>query len=172
MFLSQLKNFLTKKIINKLLSNVKAIPNDGIITTVGIVYDESNFSEREDLVSELIKNGIKENAIKVLVFRDKIKKNEVFDYPVFCNNDMSWSATFDKKEVVSFVAIDFDLLINYYDVEKVPLLLVSHISKAKFKVGFATIDKRLNHFIINVSANNRSVFMEELFKYLKILNKI
>ena len=172
MFLSQLKNFLTKKIINKSLSNVKAIASDGIITTVGIVYDESNLSEKEDLVSELIKNGIQENAIKVLVFRDKVKKNEVFDYPVFCNKDMSWSATFDKQEVVSFVATEFDLLINYYDVEKAPLLLVSQLSKAKFKVGFATIDKRLNHFIINVSANNRAVFMEELFKYLIILNKI
>lgn len=172
MFLNKMKNFLTKKIINKSLSNVKAIANDGIITSVGIVYDETYLSESRYLVSELVKNGIKVNAIKVLVFRDKIKKNEVFEYPIFCNNDMSWSATIDKQEVVSFVATEFDLLINYYDVEKVPLLLVSHQSKAKFKVGFSAIDKRLNHFMIDVNAENQEVFMEELVKYLKILNKI
>jgi hypothetical protein len=60
----------------------------------------------------------------------------------------------------------------YYDTEKVALLLVSNLSKASFKVGFASIDKRLNHFMIDTNAENYTVFMSELFKYLKILNKI
>jgi hypothetical protein len=66
----------------------------------------------------------------------------------------------------------FDLLLNYYDTEKPALLLVSNQSKAAFKVGFASIDKKLNHFMINTNAENYKVFVEELFKYLKILNKI
>jgi hypothetical protein len=107
-----------------------------------------------------------------LVFKNKIKKNEVFDYPTFSHKDLSWRATVDKKEVKDFVAQPFDLLINYYDTEKVALLLVSHLSKANFKVGFASIDKRLNHFMIDTNAENYKVFMDELFKYLKILNKI
>ena len=78
----------------------------------------------------------------------------------------------DKKEVKDFIKEPFDLLINYYDTEKVALLLVSHQSKAGFKVGFTSIDKRLNHFMINTNAENFKVFMDELFKYLKILNKI
>ena len=78
----------------------------------------------------------------------------------------------DKKEVKNFIAEPFDLLINYYDTEKVALLLVSNLSKASFKVGFASIDKRLNHFMIDTNAENYIVFMSELFKYLKILNKI
>ena len=45
-------------------------------------------------------------------------------------------------------------------------------AKAGFKVGFASIDKRLNHFMIDTNAENYIVFMSELFKYLKILNKI
>ena len=85
---------------------------------------------------------------------------------------MSWTGTVDKKEVKDFIKEPFDLLINYYDTEKVALLLVSHLSKASFKVGFATVDKRLNHFMINTNAENYKVFVEELFKYLKILNKI
>jgi len=51
-------------------------------------------------------------------------------------------------------------------------LLTTHLSKASFKVGFASIDKRLNHFMIDTNAENYMVFMEELFKYLKILNKL
>lgn len=172
MFLNYFKDFSTKKIVKNNLSNVKHLASDSIIKTVGIIFDESYFYEREDLVKELIRKGIEENNIKVLVFKDKIKKNEVFDYPVFSHKDLSWTGTVDKKEVKDFITEPFDLLINYYDTEKVALLLVSNLSKAGFKVGFASIDKRLNHFMIDTNAENYKVFMSELFKYLKILNKI
>lgn len=172
MFLNFLKDFSTKKIVKNRLSNVKHLSTDTIIKKVGIIFDETYFYERESLVQELIQNGIEENNIQILVFKDKIKKNETFDYPIFSYKDLTWNANVDKKEVKDFVAEDFDLLINYYDTEKVALLLVSHLSKASFKVGFATIDQRLNHFMINTNAENYKVFVEELFKYLKILNKI
>jgi hypothetical protein len=172
MFLNYLKNFFTQKLVKKNLSNVKHSPNQFAIQTVGIVFDESYFYEREALVQELVQNGIQESNIKVLVYKDKIRKNEPFDYPVFSHKDLSWRATFDKSEVKDFVAHKFDLLINYYDVEKSALLLVTNQSKASFKVGFASIDKKLNHFMIDTNAENYKVFVEELFKYLKILNKI
>ena len=172
MFLNYFKDFSTKKIVKNNLSNVKHLASDNVIKTVGIIFDESYFYEREDLVKELILKGIDEKDIKILVFKDKIKKNEVFDYPVFSHNDLSWHGTVDKKEVKDFIKEPFDLLIDYYDTEKVALLLVSHLSKASFKVGFASVDKRLHHFMINTNAENYTVFMEELFKYLKILNKI
>ena len=172
MFLNYLKDFSTKKIVKNSLSNVKHFPSDKVIQTIGIIFDESYFYEREALVKELIQNGIDENNIKILVFKDKIKKNEVFDYSIFSHKDLSWHGTVAKKEVEDFINEPFDLLINYYDTEKAALLLVSHLSKASFKVGFATVDKRLNHFMINTNAENYKVFVDELFKYLKILNKI
>ena len=172
MFLNYFKDFSTKKIVKNSLSNVKHLASDKVIKTVGIIFDESYFNEREDLVKELIQNGINESDIKVLVYKDKIKKNEFFDYPIFSHKDLSWTGTVDKKEVKDFIIEPFDLLINYYDTEKVALLLASHLSKANFKVGFASIDKRLNHFMIDTNAENYKIFMSELFKYLKILNKI
>ncbi|NHM07751.1 hypothetical protein G4D82_10995 [Flavobacterium sp. CYK-4] len=172
MFLNYLKNFFTQKTVKKSLSNVKHTPSQSAIATVGIIFDESYFHEREALVQELIGKGIEENNIKVLVFKDKIKKNEHFDYPVFSHKDLSWTATFNKSEVKDFTSQKFDLLINYYDTEKAALLLVSNQSKAHFKVGFASIDKKLNHFMINTNAENYKVFIGELFKYLRILNKI
>jgi len=172
MFLNYLKDFSTKNIVKNSLSNVKHLASDKVIKTVGIIFDESYFNEREALIAELIKNNSTETDIQVLVYKDKIKKNEVFEYPIFCHKDLSWLGTVDKKEVKDFIAQPFDLLINYYDTEKVALLLVSHLSKASFKVGFASIDKRLNHFMINTNAENYKVFIDELFKYLKILKKI
>ena len=172
MFLNYLKNFFTQKIVKKSLYNVKPTSANKTIQTVGIVFDESYFYEREALVQELVLNEIKENNIEVLVFKDKIKKNESFDYPTFSHKDLSWTATFEKSDVKNFTAKKFDLLINYYDTEKAALLLVSHQSKASFKVGFASVDKKINHFMINARAEDYKIFVDELFKYLKILNKI
>jgi hypothetical protein len=172
MFLNYFKDFSTKKIVKNSLSNVKHLATEKAIQKVGIIFDESYFYEREGMVEALIQNGIAETDIKVLVFKDKIKKNEVFDYPVFSQKDLSWTGTIDKENVKDFVKQPFDLLISYYDTEKVALILVTHLSKANFKVGFASIDKRLNHFMIDTNAENYKVFMDELFKYLKILNKL
>jgi hypothetical protein len=172
MFLNYLKNFFTQKIVKKSIANVQHVPQNKTIQTVGIIFDESYFYEKDALMQELINEGIQEHNVKILVFKDKIKNKETFEYPTFCHKDLSWTATFDKSEVKDFIAQKFDLLINYYDTEKSALLLVSNQSKANFKVGFSSIDKKLNHFMIDTNAENYKVFVEELFKYLRILNKI
>jgi hypothetical protein len=172
MFLNKIKDFWTKKIVKKKLSNVKLINSDSSIKKVGIVFDESYFYENEELLNDLIQQGIKTENIQILVFKNQIKKNEIFDYSVFSYKNLSWTASIDVKQFKDFVNSDFDLLISYYDIEKVPLLLATHLSKASFKVGFASIDKRLHHFMIDTNAENYKLFMDELFKYLKILNKL
>ncbi|MBC7524558.1 MAG: hypothetical protein H7239_08995 [Flavobacterium sp.] len=172
MFWYKLKDFWTKKIVKKRLSNVKHLEFSGVIKKVGIIFDETYFYEKDDLINELILNGINENDISILVFKNKIKKKETFDYPVCSHQDISWSARFEKQEVEAFTNKNFDLLISYYDTEKAALLVLTYQSKASFKVGFASVDKRLNHFMIDTNAENYKVFMDEMFKYLKILNKL
>jgi hypothetical protein len=172
MFLNYFKDFSTKKKVTKSLANSRLFSSNRTIKTVGMILDESYFQLRESLIYEMKQNGIAESDITILVYRNKIKKKQVYDYPVFCHNDLSWNATFDKEEVNAFINEPFDLLINYYEEYKVPVVLASHLSKAHFKVGFPTIDKRLNHFMIATTANNFIVFMDELFRYLKILKKI
>ena len=172
MFLNYLKNFFTQKIVKRSLSNVNHISSNKSIQTVGIIFDESYFYEKNALVQELVENGIRESNVEFLVFKDKIRKKETFDYPTFSPRDLSWTATFEKSDVKDFINHQFDLLINYYDTEKPGLLLVSNDSKANFKVGFSSVDNKLNHFMINTNAENYKIFVEELFKYLKILNKL
>ncbi|GEC79942.1 DUF6913 domain-containing protein [Flavobacterium aquatile] len=172
MFLDKIKDFWTKKIVKKSLSNVKHNESVSSIKKIGIIIDESYFNEKNLLLNQLKLNGISEENIEILAFRNRVKKNETFDYTVFSYKDLSWNATFDKNEIIDFVNQNFDLLVSYYDVEKAPLLLVTSLSKANFKVGFANVDKRLNHFMIDTQAENYKVFIEELFKYLKILNKL
>ncbi len=172
MFWNKIKEFWTKKIVKKKLLNVKHLATNAAIIKVGIVFDETYFHDKDALISELINNGIQEENISSLVFKNVVKKNETFDSSFFSYKNVSWIATIDKKEVTEFIRQDLDLLISYYDIEKSALLLVTNLSKAKFKVGFASIDKRLNHFMVDTNAENYKVFVSELFKYLKILNKL
>ncbi len=172
MFLNYIKDFWVKKILKNKLHNVKSSSLEMPIKTVGLLIDESYFAQKKELIKELVSNGIQESDIKVIVFRDKIKKNEVNSNPVFSNKHLGWNAHFTDTVVNEFVDTNFDLLISYYDQEKASLLLMTHNSKALFKVGFSSIDKRLNHLMINTNAENFKVFAHELFRYLKILNKI
>lgn len=172
MFLKYIKDYFLKRILKKNLQNVKSISSAVSIQTVGLLIDESYFFEKEALVKELIANGILENNIKLIVYRDKLRKNEIYSQPTFSIKHLNWKAEITNPEVNDFINESFDLLISYYDVEKAILLNITHNSKALFKVGFSSVDKRLNHLMININAENYTVFVHELFRYLKILNKI
>lgn len=172
MLLNYIKNFFLKRILKNNLHNVKSISSSVPVQTVGLLIDESYFFEKEALVNEIIANGILESNIKILVYKDKIKKNEVNSQPTFGAKHLNWNLKINNLEVNDFINEKFNLLISYFDVEKAILLKVTHDSKAEFKVGFSSIDKRLNHLMINTTAENHTVFVHELFRYLKILNKI
>lgn len=172
MFLNYIKDFFLIKILKNSLHNVKSSTLTTSIQTVGLLMDESYFFEKDDLVKELVANGIQESKIKIIVYRDKLKKNELFSQPTFGIKHLNWKAEITNPKVKDFINEKFDLLISYYDVEKAILLNITHNSKAQFKVGFSSIDKRLNHLMINTNAENYKVFVHELFRYLKILNKI
>lgn len=172
MFLKYIKDYFLKRILKNNLQNVKSISSAVSIQTVGLLIDESYFFEKEALVEELKAQGILENNIKLVVYKDKLRKNQSYPQPTVSIKHLNWKAEITNPTVNDFINESFDLLISYYDVEKAILLNITHNSKALFKVGFSSVDKRLNHLMINTNAENYKVFVHELFRYLKILNKI
>lgn len=172
MFLNYIKELSVKKTVKNSLLTVKNSIDSGTITSIGLLIDESYFAEINLLVNELSSNGILANNIEVIVYRDRLKKNKNISQATFSSKDLNWNGTIDNVAVNDFINKEFDLLISYYDVEKAILLVLTNESKARFKVGFSSIDKRLNDLMINTNAENYKVFTHELFRYLKILNKI
>jgi hypothetical protein len=172
MFLNQIKNLIVNRALRNCIVNVKPIDFIEPIKTVGLLIDESCFFYKEKLIDEIVKNGINVNNIKVIAYRESFKEKGVYSYPTFGLKDFNFNAKVNDKEINDFINEDFDVLISYYDVEKPVLQLLTNNSKAKFKVGFCSIDKRLNHFMIAVNADSYIIFTHELFRYLKILNKI
>jgi hypothetical protein len=167
-----IKDFFLKRKVNKKLINYQLQMSLNKIVKVGVLIDANYFTDQEALIKEIVNHGIAIENIEILSFVNKNKKTllEKFDY--FFRKDISLGGLFKSERVTNFTEQHFDLLISYYDVQKPALLLVTKSSKAKFKVGFQTIDKRVNHLSINSIAENYSEFISELFKYLKILKKI
>lgn len=172
MFYNIIKNFFLKKNVTKRLATQNLTSSKDKILTVGVLVDETYFNETPQLLERIVSQGIQKNNISILVYKDKIKKKELINEPFLTLKNISYSGEIEKKEVNDFVNTPFDLLINYYDINKSALLLLSIKSQAKFKVGFDTVDKRVNHFIIKTLVEDFNEFVLELFKYLKILNKI
>ncbi len=172
MFLKFIKDFRLKKIIKKLLPNYKATASGAKVVTVGILLDETYFAGREELIQEIAAQGIAPGNIKTLSFFERIKKGQAPECCHFTYKEVGFDGTFAKTDVSDFINTPFDLLISFYDVQKPPLALITLQSKAGFKAGFSTVDNRLNTFMIASQAEKYKEFTAELFRYLKILNKL
>ena len=172
MFLNYIKDFIVKKTLKKSLKNLESNFSANAIEKVGLLIDATAFSETEQLIKELIDIGFSRDNIYTIVYDDKIKKSYKESYFTFNATSIKWDGEIVNQEIISFIKQGFDLLINFYEVERTILMKITHDSKAHFKVGFSSIDKRLNHFMINSTGENHAVFVDELSKYLKLLNKI
>jgi hypothetical protein len=172
MFLNYLKNLFLKYILKNKWQEVSILASAKPIQTVGLVLDTTNFDQVEVLIQELILNGFLEKNISVINYTDKLNKKEIQTRFSFNSEVLDWKGEIVDQVIRDFINAEYDILISYYEIEKPVLLLITNQSKAQFKVGFSTIDKRLNHLLISTSLDKYTIFVQELFKYLKILNKI
>ena len=170
--MNYIKNFFVKKTLKNSLQNLKTNVSANAIVTVGLLVDITDFLKTELVIKELKAHGILLKNIKTIVYSDVLKKNLGTEYTAFSAEKLKWSGQIASVEINDFINEKFDLLISYYDIEKAILMQITNNSKAEFKVGFPSIDGRLNHFIIKTEINNYNIFVSELFKYLKLLNKI
>jgi hypothetical protein len=172
MFLNYLKKLFLKYTLKNKWQEVSNLASSNTIQTVGLLVDSSNFKQKEYLIQELIAHGFIEKNISVITYTDKLNKKEINTKPLFDSGVMNWKGEIVDQVIHDFIKTKFDLLISYYVIEKPILLVITNQSKAQFKVGFSTIDKRLNNLLIAATMDKYSIFVQELFKYLKILNKI
>jgi hypothetical protein len=170
--LNYIKDFFVKKTLKKSFQNLKNSESVTVVKTIGLLIDASRFFETELLIQQLAVNGIPRENITTIIYAGTFTKTVEEKYCVFNSGNLQWNGEISSPEINFFISEKFDLLISYYDLEKTLLLKITHNSKAHFKVGFSSIDKRLNHFMIKTEVHNYTIFVSELFKYLKLLNKI
>ncbi|PBJ16185.1 hypothetical protein [Flavobacterium sp. ACN6] len=169
MFLNYTKEFFVKKSLKNNLRNAKNEVFSKNVQTVGLLIDESNFTHSEALVKELNLQGIASENIKIAAYKGKFDKKETYLRPTFGKKDINWRGEITADFLNDFINTEFDILLSYYDVENIILMMITSKSKAKFKVGFSSVDANLNRWMINTELNNYKLFVSELFRYLKNL---
>lgn len=171
MFFSIIKKVSLKKNVKKYLSTGTTSSGDKI-TTVNLLIDGTHFNETTRLIEEFVKNGIKLENINVLVL---VKNKAILDterITYFRPTDITLSGKVSKDKINSFILKKRDLLVSYYQSKEINLDYIALKSTTDFKVGFWRADKNPNQLTINSSLADYKLFTEELFKYLKALNKV
>lgn len=140
------------------------------IETVGVILDQKDFSDIGLFVNELKKRGIQKEAVSFLIFNHD-KSTNLSEEISFKSSDFSSSGELRNEKVKEFLDKPFDMLINYYDTEAIILVWASAHSKATLKVGFSSVKTPINHFSIELATNKYKEYIDELFKYIKLLKQ-
>ncbi len=167
MFLDYIKEFFVKKSLKNNLNTIKNEVFTSNIQTIGLLVDESKFRNSNELIQELVLNGIAPENIKIAAYRRKFKKKKTYSRPTFGKKHIDWRGRIKENFLEEFINTEFDLLISYYDVESPVLMMLTSKSKAKFKIGFSAVDQKLNRWMISTAMSEYKLFITELFRYLK-----
>lgn len=171
MFLTGIKRKSAEKYIAKELQNPKVFCSDKI-KTIGVLVDATVFPSFPFLNALAKVFQIDSKDITLLYYLPNKKQAKLFEGPVYSDADLGFRGSVKSEEVSDFVATKFDALINFYDEDKLMLNLISVLSVSRFKIGFSSINIKINDFSVATSVNDIAGFTTELKKYLILLNKI
>ncbi len=172
MFLKGFKKKSAKKYIDKILQQPRNL-NNNIIKTIGILVDATvyeSFPYINEIVSVFKTNN--ENITILYYYPDKKQAQLAINKKVFTKSDLGFNGKINVSIVKQFTNTKFDCLLNFYTEDKLLLNLASVQSEAEFKIGFTSINPKINDFSIATNINNITEFTFELKKYLTLLNKI
>ena len=169
--ISKLKHKLIEKKYNKLVvKKTSKKHSTKTIKRVAILLD--NESLENVMISNLTTNfPFKKENIDVLIYREYSKKQELFP-KFFTNNDIGFTGSLNSNDLKKFVKNEYDLLINYVKTPNLYANMITLLSRAMFKTGFAEIDNRLYDLVVSDDGLDEVVLNQEIKKYLTILNKI
>lgn len=177
MFLRALKDKFKVKSATKFLKSElgkkleNTVEGQGI-EAVGCIVDLDSFDQSDRFYELLEEFKLKPNAIKLIGYKGFYDKNSPYSTPVFSDKDLGWDGTIENSYALEFLGRRYDLLINYYDKDKLPMKLMTVRTNARLKVGFGEVDQALNDLILHTPLKDFGAFKKELKKYLLVLNEI
>lgn len=142
------------------------------ISAIGCIVDIDNFSNAEAFYELIDDFKLRPNAVKIIGYKRDFDKNSPYAIQIFSDRDLGWKGTIENGYVLEFLGREYDMLINYYEDDNLMMKLLSVKTPARLKVGFGTVDTKINDLILHTPLNDFLVFKKELGKYLKVLKEI
>ena len=104
----------------------------------------------------------------VITFQENDNGFNIFSNMNITPKSISYTGNLVGKDSLEFISYDYDLLINFFKSGDVLTLLSSKVN-ARFRVGFNSVDSRLNDLIFSNKMKKFKEFDSELIKYLKLI---
>ncbi len=172
------KGLRNKSILNSIDSQLKKRENyHGVVVLkkLAVLIDARKEVDVFSVVKLADNLGVKSSQLHIMGFKDlkaHVEEQDGGHTHYFDEKMINYTGGFKSTSLNNFVTESYDVLINFYEENHSILNLVAASSKAKFKVGFSSVDNRINDLVIGTPTNNTDLFISELKKYLKILNII
>lgn len=168
--------YILRREASRVLRNRKIINLDDA-TSIGILYylpDENVYSKISDFVSQLQESGKKVKALGFVKSRRLTgqflpKLSYDFLYP----SGLNWHCKPVSDAAKDFMDTDFDILLDLSMKNMLPLLYIAGLSKAKFKAGSQS-DDRKPHLDLMISlrqGDGLDELIAQVSYYLSIINR-
>ena len=133
--------------------------------------DESKFNKRH--LRKIKKSlQLEDEQINILTFKKKNSVVNEFGGTFIEKKDFNWFAKIKKQEIIKFFDKKFDLFLDCSSSsDEIKQFIVQKI-KANLKVSHYSKEAGLYNLSIAVDEDDYETFIDELLKYLKILNLI
>ena len=139
------------------------------ISSIGVILDGSVFVPEDLFINLALTFGLSKSKVFVLTYSDvKLKEELIYSDKQFSSSDLSFFGKFNNV-LNKFCSRRYDVLINYYNRNFLPMKLVSIRSKSGINVGFPNVDHQLNDLILNIDITDSLLFLSEVEKYLKLI---
>ncbi|MDT0607270.1 DUF6913 domain-containing protein [Croceitalea rosinachiae] len=142
------------------------------IKAIACIVDMDNFPNAEQF-NELRKDfSLAPNAIQIIGYKRGHDKNNPFSIQFFTDKDLGWNGSIENSHVSEFVSREYDVLINYYNEDRLMLKLLSAKVHSRLRVGFVGVDDKINDLMFSTDLKDFSMFRSELKKYLRVLKEL
>ncbi len=168
-----LKSKLANRILNSKLSLVvreKKVVNLDSAQTVGILWKTDQQDAFTKVKNELYLAGIKADGLCYFPLKKAVIPEEING---FSRKQTSWWLEIPKTQVVDdFIHQRFDILIDLTGQKSFPMIYITALSEATFKVGYA--GNSTNYFDLNIEFQEQpevKLLATQILYYLRRINK-
>lgn len=168
-----LKSRIANRKLNSRLGSVsreKKVFNLDSATSAGILWEIDQRDSFDRIENELIKAGINTVGLCYFPLKKAVIPDEING---FSRKQTSWWSEVPKTELAeNFIHQKFDILIDLTGQKNFPMIYLTALSEASFKVGYA--GSLQNYFDLNIEFREppeTSVLADQILYYLKRINK-
>ena len=163
-----IKNFYLK---NKIRKNFKTLERynqrlDSHLVKVGCIIDMDIVKEVNPLLELMKYYSIRPENYIILGYKRISEETHTNGVPFLVDKEINWQGKVRNYHADRLAEQEYDMLINYFNEPKLPLLLLSSSIRAKLRVGFQGVDMQYNDIVIGCNLDQEKIFADELKKVL------